>query len=208
MTYIVCGFYTPDYAEWSARLRLGLNRHGIPHDLAQVEKDAGGWEANTRLKAREVLRACRRHPVKTIVFLDVDCEVRGDLAPLADAIRGDIGIYFCVKRRAKGARVRVRSGTLVIRQTPQAHRFLEAWVAHCASARVGDNDQTCFVAALSGATGVTLEPLDRRWCVAPGDDDDAGVPADAVIVHDSASQHLKRMSKLEQFTRRLLRRAA
>ena len=199
VNYIVAGFYTPDYARWWGKLRENLDFWSQPHDFAIVEKAAGGWEVNTRLKAPQVLAAMDRHPGKTVIFIDVDCEVRGDLSELARTTKGDIGIHFHIKLRSKGARLRPRCGTLVVRPTPAARRFVEAWIEHCIKARIGDNDQTCFILAMHSTNGITIEPLDSRWCVVP----DGPTPENAVIVHDSASLSVKRMSRLTQLTKRL-----
>jgi hypothetical protein len=201
MNYVVCAFYTPDYSRWVPPLEASLDRVNAPYDIALVDKVAGGWEANTRQKPAQVLAAMDRHPNKSIIFLDVDCIVRGSLAALAD-IRGDIGVHMPIKRRPKGARLRIRTGTLVVRPTPEARRFVEAWVAQSARARIGDNDQTTFAVAVNDAPGVVIEPLARKWCSVLGDDPD--ILSGAAIVHDSASLTIPRMGRAMQLLRRLL----
>jgi hypothetical protein len=57
-----------------------------------------------------------RHPGEVVTFLDVDCEVLGDLAPLA-AVTGDVAFYIRTKyRRSGGMRFGARSGTVVVRR--------------------------------------------------------------------------------------------
>jgi hypothetical protein len=54
-------------------------------------------------------------------FLDVDCEVLGDLSPLA-GITGDVGFYVRTKvRRSGGMRFGARSGTVVVRPIHRQH---------------------------------------------------------------------------------------
>ena len=78
-------------------------------------------------KPWQLLAAMDRHPNEVIVFLDVDCEVLGDLSPLA-GITGDVGFYIRTKyRKTGGMRFGARSGTVVVRPTAGARQYVEAW---------------------------------------------------------------------------------
>src|SRR5262249_52148718 len=81
--WIVCAYYTGDYRPWADLLISNLDFMRIPHDIVEVSKLPGGWEANTMAKPAQLLAAMDRHPGRTIIFLDVDCEVFGDLTPLS-----------------------------------------------------------------------------------------------------------------------------
>src|SRR5687767_2613414 len=126
--FIVCAWYTPDYRPWADKLIASLDAIGAPYDIVEVPKRPGTWEANTMAKPGQLLAAMDRHPNEVIVFLDVDCEVLGDLTPLAD-ITGDVAFYIRTKyRRSGGTRFGARSGTVVARPTERARRYVEAWV--------------------------------------------------------------------------------
>jgi len=200
--FIVAGFYTGDYAKWLPALTASLDAHGAPHDFIQIDKIPGSsWEANTLRKAGEVLEAMGRHPASVIVFLDVDAVIRGDLAPLAD-IAGDIAFYVTARRRRNGAvKFRVRSGTLVIRPTTAARRFVEAWAEISRTAAYGDVDQVALMLAIGRVPGVSFTPLDIRYCATAGDR-----VADPVILHDQASRDTPKVGPWQRLVRGLLGR--
>jgi hypothetical protein len=133
---IVCAWHTRSHRHWAFALQATCELTGHEHDVIEVPEAPSGWEANTCQKARHLLAAMDKYPNRSIVFVDVDCEVKGDLSPLVD-LPGDFGIHFIVKRRSNGARMRLRSGTLVVRPTPAARRLVEAWAVESALARTG-----------------------------------------------------------------------
>ena len=186
--WLVCGWFTPDYRPWAEKLIASLNTVGAPYDIVETQKLVGGWEANTMAKAEQILAAMDRHPGKVIVFLDVDCEVRGDLSPLAQ-LRGDVAFLLPVKKKARGARLKPLSGTMVVRPTPQARWFVEAWASASAKSHWGAIDQHTLAVAMSSAPGVTIEPLDSKWCGLPGQEH-----LGAVIQHDNASRTLPKLT--------------
>jgi hypothetical protein len=198
--WIVCGYFTPDYRHWATRLVASLDRHGAPHDIVSRAKLPGGWEVNTMTKARAVHEAIQQHPDKVVVFLDVDCQVLGDLAPLVE-LSGDVAFYVRSRRRSSGAiRFGIRTGTLVIKPTAAARQFVETWSVVSATPRYGDTDQTTLMLTIGLVPGTSFTPLDARWCVAPGDD----VP-DATIVHDQASRDTPKVTYLHRLMHRVLR---
>ena len=198
--WIVCGFYTPDYRTWAERLIASLDAHAAPHDIVLRAKLPGGWEANTMAKAQAVLDAMDRHPDKVIIFIDVDCEVRGDLSPLSQ-LSGDVAFYVQTRRRSNGGiRFRVRSGTLVIKPTSAARRFVETWVVVSATAQYGDVDQTTLMLAIGLVPGASFTPLDAKWCATAGDH----VPS-ALILHDQASRDTPKVTGSQRMLRRVFR---
>jgi hypothetical protein len=50
--WIVCAWHTPDYRCWACELITSLDDRGIPHDIVEVPKLPGSWEANTMAKRR------------------------------------------------------------------------------------------------------------------------------------------------------------
>ena len=197
--YIVCGWYTPDYAAWADKLIASLDAHGIPHDFVECPKLPGSWEANTMAKPAQLLAAMDRHPSKCIVFLDVDCTVLGDLAPLA-GIGGDVGFYMRTKwRRSGGMRFGARSGTVVVRPTAKARAYVYAWIDAAAEAPWGDVDQSAQMIAMGRAPSTSFTMLGLEWCATF--EDDATAP---VILHDSASRGVRKITRLQRRLRRLL----
>lgn len=189
--HIVCGWYTPDYARWAETLRGSLGRVGEQHDIVEVPFGSGGWERTTLRKPGELAAAMRRHPGRTIIFLDVDCEVLADLEPLA-AIRGDIGLHMRLQRKSRGnGRLFARSGTIVARQTQAAHTFVAQWWAISKTAPGGYTDQYTLAEAIARTPGLTVENLDVAWCATAGDH----VP-NPHILHDSASKQTRKVSPL------------
>jgi hypothetical protein len=203
--WIVCGWFTPDYRSWADKLIASLDAMGAPHDIVERPKLPGGWEANTMAKPLAVRDAMARHPDRVVIFLDVDCEVRGDLSPIAQ-IAADVAFYVRSRRgRNGGIRFGIRSGTIVVRPTPAARAFVNAWVMLSEAGMVGDVDQDTLMLAVGAVPGLSLATLDARWCATPAD-----MVADPVILHDSASRDAIKVTRrrrwlwgvLRQFQRR------
>ena len=193
--YIVCGWYTPDYAKWAHPLRDNLDRLGIDHDFVEVEKLDGGWEHNTMRKPGQILAAMYRHPNRTIVFLDVDCAVLEPLDALA-GINDDVAVHFRCKMLKDGTpRLNTRSGTLVINPTRKAAEFVAVWHNLSVNAPRGCVDQRTLPMAIATTPGLSMHVLDVRYCAVPSDG--ASKP---VILHDSAS---RATAKVPSFMRRL-----
>ena len=198
--WIVCAWHTPDYRAWADKLIASLDAVGAPHDIVEVPKLPGTWEANTLAKPAQLLAAMDRHPGKCIVFLDVDCEVLGDLSPLA-GIGGDVGFYMRTKwRRSGGMRFGARSGTVVVRPTPGARAYVESWEDAAREAPWGDVDQTAQMVAMGRVPGVSFTMLGVEYCATDGD----CVPV-PVILHDSASRDVRKITRTHRRLRRVWR---
>jgi hypothetical protein len=191
---IVCGWFTPDYAHWADRLISSLDTAGVRHDIVAVPKLSGGWERNTCRKAGYLLEAMDRHPGEVIVFLDVDCVVRGDLSALTE-IGGDVAFRLAARIKLGRARMQPRSGTVVVKPTPAARAFVEKWKHFSAIASYGDIDESTLAQAMETSPGVTISPLPYHWCAMES-------CAANEIVHDTAS---KNTYKASHKMRRLVR---
>lgn len=190
MGYIVCGWYTPDYAHCAARLRKSLDALGERHDIVAVDKAAGGWERNTMRKATQIKSAMIRHPGETIIFLDVDCVVLAPLAELA-ATTGDVALYMRARRVKAAVGLNARSGTMVIRPTAKAMTFVDAWEGLSAAAPRGTVDQHTLPEAIVRVPGLSVEQIDVRYC--------ATIPegiSHPVILHDSESKKFRKIPKV------------
>ncbi|MBA4132530.1 MAG: hypothetical protein C0519_14040 [Hyphomicrobium sp.] len=185
-SFIVCGWYTPDYACWWDKLRPTLKAVGAPHDFVEVTKAAGGWERNTMRKPAQIAAAFDRHPEKTVIFIDVDCTVLSPLDELA-GISGDIGVYIRTRFRSNGEpKLGPRSGTMVFQPTIGARRFVEAWIAEGRNAAKYGVDQDSLAVALGRVPGLSVTTLGVEWCAVPADNCDS-----PKILHDSASRDSK-----------------
>lgn len=182
---IVAGWYTEDYAHWLPRLRASLDKFGHEHDFVEVHKAAGGWERNTMRKPAQILAAMDRHPNRTIVFLDVDCEVLDPLDGLA-GISADVAMHFrCRYMRDGTPRLNARSGTMVFRPTAGARSLVERWALLSLNAPRGAVDQRTLPMAIATTPGASVAVLDVRHCAVPNDR-----VSDPVILHDSASRSI------------------
>jgi hypothetical protein len=193
MSYIVCGWYTPDYAHWASPLKSDLEKLRCPYDFVEVPGISDHWEHITLRKAAEVQAAMGRHPDKVVVFLDVDCLVRSGLSPLVD-LSADVAVYMHGRRRANGGyKMHAITRTIVFKPTEGARSFVANWRELSERAQYGDVDQTAFLLAMGQSTGTSFQPLERKWSAVETDN----LP-DAVVIHDSASKHISKISNLRR----------
>jgi hypothetical protein len=199
--YIVCGFYTPDYAHWLPPLIASLDAHAQPHDFLLVPKTFRGWEANTRVKPMYISDAMSRHPSSVIIFLDVDCLVRGDLSPLA-SLHGDVALNITIQRqRGRGIWLRARSGTLVLKPNFRTRYFVHSWIDHCRRATYGEDGETALSRTIISDTDASIQQLHPRWRAPAG-----SLNPDDMIIHDSASRHLPKVCSATRWIARHLTR--
>ena len=198
--FIVCAWHTPDYRCWADKLIASLDAiGGIPHDIVEVPKLPGSWEANTMAKPGQLLAAMDRHPNEVIVFLDVDCEVLGDLSPLA-GITGDVAFYIRTKYR--------RGGRHAVRRQVRDGRCPADTGSTAAMWRRGPMQVEMPHGAMStrrrrwspwaARPGAAFTVLPVECCATEGD----SVPA-PVILHDSASRGVRKITRTHRRLRRI-----
>jgi hypothetical protein len=198
--FIVFAWYTPDYRHWADKLVANLDARAIPHDIVEVPKLSGSWEANTMAKPVHLLDAMDRHPRKTIILLDVDCQVLGDLETPLAGIGGDVAFYVRTSyRKNGGATFAAKSGTVIIRPTEGARRYVEAWIAAAKDAPWGDVDQSAQIVAIGRSPGTSFAVLGVEWCAKEWDNVQA-----PIILHDRGSW-LGGAPKITRTRRRLAR---
>lgn len=167
--YVICAYHTPSYAALAGRLIESLRHHGESLDYAVIREANDGWERTTMRKPIEIRRAMRRHPAKTIIFLDVDNIAHGSLERLADT-KADIACHMMVGKRSRGyGRMFARTSTMVLRQTDATHRFLGNWIDLCDEAPKGWVDQHTLPEAIAITRGLTVENISARYCAMPKD---------------------------------------
>ncbi len=193
--WVACGWFTPDYRPLAEALAAQLSAHGAPHHILATEK-TGSWSRQILRKPTMVLRAMREHPNETIVFMDVDCVVRG---PLDDAVKtsADLTCSLFVKRRRGRQRNDLSSRVLVVRPTAGARQLVEHWALQCQEANSiapEFGDECALMVALSRCTSSSWSAIDQRF---------AGrelpqAPSGAIIVHDSAHENSTPMRRVHR----------
>jgi hypothetical protein len=186
--WLVAGYFTPNYRPYAKTLAASLEASGAPYHLF-AHPAAGNWYDNVRRKPGAILKAMITYPARVIVWLDVDCTVKGDLTPITD-IAGDVAARGRARRNKKGQRVFFTwsAGTMVFRPTSEAKRFVAQWSAACAEmADPAATDQDGLLIALSQTPGLRIEQLDPHWSATVHEE-----ARDAVIVHDFASRRHRR----------------
>src|SRR5215468_761973 len=87
--WLAIGWFTPDYRPLAETFAAKLAEQGAPFHVFARPKVAAGW--NTAQKPDVVLHAMAMYPDKTLVLMDLDCCVHGDISPMVD-MPGDVGI--------------------------------------------------------------------------------------------------------------------
>lgn len=207
--YIVCSFYTPNYADVVGRLSHSLDRHAVLHRLYAVDRIGEAWQLQTLRKPEIVLRAMGDYPGKTVILMDADCTVNGPLDPLlSDA---DIGLYILQKA---ARRVVTSSRVAAFRPTPSARNVLDLWHQKCRAAidsvqhvrvkrrhllsrKLTETDEGLLMEALFSTPGVTIKLFPGEF-IGRNDGMSNRIP---LISHESA----RGMQRNASLIRRLIR---
>jgi hypothetical protein len=196
--FIIVGFFTPNYTGIATTFSENLRAQNQPFHLYAVS--ANDWLRSTLLKPEIVLRAMGDYPGRTVMLLDIDCEVYGDLSSHA-AGTADTAFHIVVKQRAKSITKFSSSRFVVFRNTPGARRLAEAWAEHCAAHR-NTGDETQLLMAVSCCPGVTVESIP----LAAEDGEFANV-RHPLIKHKSARREIHGHNRLTVALRRFRRQA-
>jgi hypothetical protein len=206
--WIAVGWFTPDYRPLAEAFAANLSAHGAPFHLFAKPADAG-W--STRRKPSVVLAAMHRYPGKTVVLMDVDCVVHGDIAPVAE-VSGDVGIIVTarnVRRRRRWAHwlaVECSSRVVVFRPTEGARAFARTWADTIEQSDVDHDEHSQAWAMLYSLGTTSFDFIPQRYSAR-----EVGQIPDAVIEHDSAHDQERRAARgpfktlLRRFEARFLR---
>lgn len=188
--WIVIGWFTPDYRPLADKFAKNLCDYGIPHHLFAKEKLAKGWD--TKQKASVVLEAMSAYPNKTIVLMDVDCLVTGDISPVTQIGLADVGISVKVRcprmSRANRLTFTVGSRVAVFAPTDAARAFAEEWKHQCELTN-SKEDEAAMAWAYALRPEISYRQLDQRFA-----GHEIGVPSRVmgiVVWHDAAHGKLK-----------------
>lgn len=186
--HVVVGWFTPDYRTLAERLADQLAAAGSPFHLYAWNKHPGGWD--TSPKPTVVLHALDRYPARTVILMDVDCSVYGDLSPLS-GLPGDVGISIRARPQMRRGRVRPRqvivmasSRVVVFQPFNGAVAFAREWQRLCAGATRAGGDESAMVWAYLNCPWVAYYQIAPEFAAQglPGE-----VPG-AIIEHDSAHE--------------------
>ncbi len=183
--WLACGWFTPDYRPLAETLAAQLAAHDVPHHIFSTTK-IGNWSREVLRKPSMIQRAMREHPDKVIIFMDVDCIVRGPLDEAA-VTTADVTCSLYVKKQFGRLRADLSSRVVVIRPSASARRLVEHWALACQEANsiMPDlGDETALMVSLARCTGAAWSAIDQRFAGR----ELARAPKGAVIVHDSAHE--------------------
>ena len=103
-------------------------------------------------------------------------------------------------RRTGGAKIGVRSGTIIAAPRSAARHFVDVWEYQNREAPYCGIDQTALLVALGKQIAVTFQNIDVRYCTIEGE------CRDPAILHDSASRNVRKVSNLRRKLMAVFRR--
>ncbi|AGK57522.1 hypothetical protein HYPDE_29233 [Hyphomicrobium denitrificans 1NES1] len=180
---IVVGFFTPNYKPIADRFVANLARIGISHHIFAVS--GHDWKSATLLKPEIIAGARSLYPRAPIVFMDVDCIIRGPVHPLFEMISGtDVALPIRIIQSDKRDLVWSSSRIIVWNPTDGAARLLKRWIELCSersSMHVKLNDEKLLLRAISQSGGVTFTQIPAQYAAFEITD----IGPEAVIVHQT-----------------------
>jgi hypothetical protein len=208
--HLIVGWFTEDatYRPLAEKFAANLAQHGVPFHLF-AKPSGAGW--STRRKPTVVMEAMDLYPGKTVVLMDVDCVVSGDISPVTE-VAGDVGIIVVARNMRRGRRpahwiaTECSSRVVVFRPTEGASAFARKWQETIEQSSVDHDEHAMVWAMLASLPTTRFAYIDQRFSGR-----EIGQTPDAVIEHDSAHDEERRARRsgfqnaLRAFERRFLR---
>ena len=194
-SFIVTGFFTPDYFPLADALSKNLIEYGISHHLYARAKSAGQWGHQT-LQKPSVLKAARLdHPNKVLILMDVDCRVRGDISAILE-VTGDIAVPMGRKPMKNGTALKPGTRVLLVRPTAQTDIFLTVWEDMCRLDlhQVGNDEIRLQMAIEDSAGRFAITTLPHHFT---GREIRKATQID-IIIHDSARDEARVLGSLRK----------
>jgi hypothetical protein len=191
--WLVVGWFTPDYRPLAEAFAANLTEHGAPYHLFAKPKLGGGWD--TTRKPSVVLEAMDAYHGKTLVLMDVDCVVRGDITPVTE-IDGDMGVILIARDAHKGRLVKhwlmveASSRVVVFKPTDSARLFTERWQRQIERSNFG-HDEHSMAWSILQSPDVRFAYIPQAFSAREISQDVPG----AVIVHESEHERQKRSER-------------
>jgi hypothetical protein len=195
-SWLVVGWFTPDYRHWAERLAYSLNRVGAPYYLLAKEPGSN-WMANTRRKPIIASECLERFAGQTLVLMDVDVEALADLSPMVNTSADVCGFLKARVTRKGRTELQLSSRVLVLRGTPATARLIDQWRDECEQ---GSDiaDEAVLGLVLARTEGLTFSPLPARYAARERD----VAPPGAALVHDSARDLMMEAFNLRKLIKR------
>lgn len=192
--FVVTGFFTPNYRERAETFARSLAAASIPYHLFAVEKGSHTWRDIVHMKPGIVMRALDTYPGIPVVLMDVDSHVKGPIDAMLDfeghiSARAKMRLTRAVWPFHAKTTIHISSRSMVFKPHPRVRQFLEDWQHELRTATYHQGG--CEMAmrfVMMRSVGLAFVPMDLRYS---GMEHDAA-PADAVVVHQSASRELGR----------------
>jgi hypothetical protein len=205
--WLVTGWFTPNYRPLAEKLAANLTEFNAPFHLWAKSKAASGW--NTWRKPSVVIETLDAYPGRTVILMDTDCIVRGDLAPMVD-FDGDVSLTLKARHVRllhglhKRLTLKTSSRVVVFRPTAGARLFAQEWERLLQSSPY-EGDEVCMVMAFLRRAEISYCHLDPRFA----GDEVGNTVSDAVISHYGAHGRTKSSrlgNALKEIERRCFRR--
>jgi hypothetical protein len=186
-SWLVTGFFTPDYRPLAAALAASLDHDKQPYHLFAVDK-SGDWSSQTMRKPSIVIGALDAHPGKTVILMDVDCTVHGPLDALASFCPAADVCCLSTARSKKIGRHRQRfslsSRVMVVRPTPGARALMQQWDKACRERPWMHGDEPNLTYALTCSPGSAYSTIPLIYSGREASE----APAGSIITHESAAK--------------------
>jgi hypothetical protein len=183
-SWLVIGWFTPDYEQLAERFAANLDAFAVPHHLFASEAFGTSFFERTRRKPQIVLKAMSLYPDKTLILMDVDCVVRGNLRVVADIANADVSFYIKARRqKLSQVAIAASSRVMVVRPTSGAHDFIQAWADACEALRSqrADDETALTSAFVHNARAVVRQlPIEHS-----GREISGHISSSALIAHTS-----------------------
>lgn len=158
--FLVCCFYTQSYLDHAKALKQTLDDFKISYYFKEV-KDAGYWEANTRIKPHFILECLQEFPNKSILYLDADARVKKPL-DYFNHITADVAFY-----NTKGMPEMSHdylASTLFFNNTEATKQLVEQWIREQEHGKRTQVDQDSLDAAMQKLeSALTVAPLSAGY---------------------------------------------
>lgn len=204
MQNLVIAWHTTDdlYTRLAQQLVLQLDAVGQRSHFYAFDP-VGDWRANIlATKARLVCDAMDQHPKEQLLFLDLDVEVRGPIAPLFQKMQNCDAAFSVRHKKGFGSKVAFSGRVYLFNPTHEARQLADRWQHECASGRAKKEEDA--IARIVGRE----DPLASFQIIPPeyACYEIGTEPGGAVLVHQSIHARAHPLWKrVEQSARRRYR---
>jgi hypothetical protein len=202
--WIVCGWFTPNYRSLAEKFAANLAQYDAAFHLWAKQMPTPAW--NALAKPSVVLQTMDAYPSKTVILMDVDCTICGEIAPIT-SFTGDVSLTIKARhvRLVRGFQKRITfktsSRVVVFHPTDGAKAFATDWERLCKASSCADADETNMAWVYLSRPDICYHHLDPRYA----GDEVGNTVAGAVISHYGAHGRTKGPA-LKNFLKNIERR--